>query len=255
MRTNRGSMVMAMAIAIACVMPSRAPAQSFETFDVVSIKPNTSGEQGGTNRAQPGRLVGINVTVLRLIGMAYRPIQEFEGGPDWIRTERFDIEGKADGTPNQQQMQTMLRALLADRFHLVARIEQRHRPIYELTRARRDRRLGPQLRASKAECAGGPGTCGVRMLDGALSSQGITMSRLAAELSFVGRPVVDRSELPGAFEVDLKWTPDTAAAGAPVDGLPSIFTAIQEQLGLRLEPAMGPVDVLVIEGAQRPAAN
>jgi uncharacterized protein (TIGR03435 family) len=206
----RNSLV-SMLIAIACVLPSPAPAQSFEAFDVVSIRSNTSGEQGGTNRAQPGRYVGINVTVMRLIGSAYRPIQEFEGGPDWIRTERFDIEAKVDGTPNQQQMLTMLRALLADRFHLVARIEPRQRPVYALTLARRDRRLGPQLRAVTPECAGGPGTCGVRMLDGALTSRGITMARLAAELSFVGRPVVDHSELPGAFDVDLKWTPDTAA--------------------------------------------
>lgn len=251
MRTNWVSMT----ITIACLMSTQARAQLFEAFDVVSIKSNTSGEPGGTNRAQPGRYVGINVPVMRLIGIAYRPIQEFEGGPDWIRTERFDIEAKVDGTPNQQQMQTMLRALLADRFHLVARIEQRQRPVYALTLARRDRKLGPQMQPSKAECPGGPGTCGIRMLDGALSSQGVTMSRLAAELSFVGRPVVDRSELPGAFEIDLKWTPDTAAAGAPVDGLPSIFTAMQEQLGLKLEPSMGPVEVLVIEGVQRPATN
>jgi len=244
-----------MSVAIACLMPMQVQAQSFEAFDVVSIKPNTSGETGGSNRAQPGRYVGINVTVMRLVGIAYRPIQEFEGGPDWLRTERFDIDARADGTPNQQQMQTMLRALLADRFHLVARVEQRQRPIYALTMARRDRRPGPQLRASTAECAGGPGTCGVRMLDGALTSQSITMARLAAELSFVGRPVVDRTELPGAFELDLTWTPDPVGAGAPIDGPPSIFTATQEQLGLKLEPAMGPVDVVVIESAQRPAAN
>ena len=84
-----------MTIAIACLMSTQARAQLFEAFDVVSIKSNTSGEPGGTNRAQPGRYVGINVPVMRLIGIAYRPIQEFEGGLDWIRTERFDIEAKA----------------------------------------------------------------------------------------------------------------------------------------------------------------
>jgi len=250
-----GKSWVAMSIAIGCLLPAPGRAQSFEAFDVVSIKPNMSGEVGGSNRAQPGRYVAINIPLMRLIALAYRPIQEFQGGPDWIRIERFDIEAKVDGTPNQQQMQAMLRALLADRFHLVARIEQQQRPVYALTLARRDRRLGPQMRPSTAACADGPGTCGVRMLDGALASQSITMSRLAAELSFVGRRVVDRSELAGAFEIDLKWTPDTADAGPAVDGLPSIFTAMQEQLGLKLEPSTGPVDVLVIEGVQRPPAN
>jgi len=238
------------------IVVSTAHAQSDATFDAVSIKPNTSGEVGGASRAQPGRYQGVNVTLMRLIGLAYRPIQEFEGGPDWIRTDRFDVDAKAEGTPSQDQMLRMLRTMLADRFKLVVRAEKRQRPVYALTMARRDRTLGPQLRASEAMCPGGPGTCGVRMGDGILTATSITMTRLASELSFVGRQVMDRTELPGAFEVNLQWTPEAAGAGAPAtDNLPSIFTAMQEQLGLKLEPATGPIDVLVIERAEKPSAN
>jgi hypothetical protein len=73
-------------------------------FDVVSVKPNTSGEQGGTSRAQPGRYQGINVTLRRVIGLAYRPVQEFAGGPDWIDAARFDIEARTESNPSQEQM-------------------------------------------------------------------------------------------------------------------------------------------------------
>jgi len=94
------------------------------------------------------------------------------------------------------------------------------------------------------------------MGDGILTATSITMTRLASELSFVGRQVMDRTELPGAFEVNLQWTPEAAGAGAPAtDNLPSIFTAMQEQLGLKLEPATGPIDVLVIKRAEKPSAN
>lgn len=251
MRSNGGLFVAAMVL---CAAPIRVDAQNLETFDVVSIKPNTSGEAGGSSRAQPGRYQGVNVTLMRVIGLAYRPIQEFEGGPDWIRTDRFDIEAKADGTPTQEQMLRMLRALLADRFGLVARPEARPKPVYALVLARRDGQLGPGLRASDAACQSGPGTCPVRMQDGALTSMGLTMPRLASELSFVGRPVVDRTGLTGAFEVDLRWSPEAEPGGATPDA-PSIFTAVQEQLGLKLEPSTGPVDVLVIDRAMKPAAN
>ena len=237
------------------VVASFGWAQSAPTFDAVSIKPNRSGDVGGTSRVQPGRYQGVNVTLMRLIRLAYRPIQEFEGGPDWINTGHFDVDAKAEGTPSPEQMLAMLRTMLADRFALQVRQETRERPVYALTRAGRDGTLGAHLRPSDAPCPGGPGTCGVRMGDDTLTSRGITMARLAQELSFVGRTVVDRTGLTGAFEVNLQWTPDSPA-GAATDGhLPSIFTAMHEQLGLKLEPARGPVDVLVIVRAEKPTEN
>jgi uncharacterized protein (TIGR03435 family) len=122
-------------------------------FDVVPVKPNTSGETGGTNRAQPGRDQGINVTLFRVITLAYRPVQEFVGGPDRIKTARFDIEARSDRSPTPDQMLEMLQTMLADRFKLVVHKEQKESPVYALTLARRDGRLGPRLKKSETECA------------------------------------------------------------------------------------------------------
>jgi|SRR5262245_17215138 len=243
-------------LAFLLAVPVMGARQSIAAFDAVSIKPNPSGERGGTSRGQPGRYQGINVTLMRVIRLAYQPIQEFEGGPDWIDADHFDIEATAVGTPTREQMIAMLRAMLADRFSLQVRQEMRQRPIYALTFARRDGRLGAQLKPSASECPNGPGTCGVQMDNGALRSKGITMPRLASELSFVGRKVIDRTGLSGAFDVNLEWMPEEPGAGAPPpDSLPSIFTALQEQLGLKLEASTGPVDVLVILRAERPRPN
>jgi uncharacterized protein (TIGR03435 family) len=235
------------------------------TFDVVSVKPNTSGETGGTSRAQPGRYQGINVTLFRVITLAYRPVQEFAGGPDWIKTAHFDIEARSDRSPTPDQMLEMLRTMLADRFTLVVHNERKESPVYALTLARRDGRLGPRLKRAEAECAppdSGPAQssqarprCGFRLGNGALSGEGATMARLASELSFVDRQVIDRTGLAGAFDIDLEWTPDSPGAAPSPDAGPSIFTAIQEQLGLRLEPATAPLDIIVIDSAERPTEN
>jgi uncharacterized protein (TIGR03435 family) len=243
-------------IASLLTVPVMVATQSAPAFEVVSIKPNHSGESGGASRAQPGRYQGINVTLMRLIRLAYQPVQEFEGGPDWINTEHFDIEARAAGTPTRDEMIAMLRVMLADRFALQVRRDVRERPVYALTLARRDGTLGAQLKRSDAECQNGPGTCGVQMDNGALRSKSITLPRLAAELSFVGRKVIDRTGLPGAFDVSLEWMPDAPGGGAPPpDSLPSIFTAIQEQLGLKLEPSTGSVDFVTIVRAERPTPN
>lgn len=234
-------------------------------FDVVSVKPNRSGETGGTSRAQPGRYQGINVTLFRVITLAYRPVQEFVGGPDWIRTAHFDIEARSDRSPTPDQMLEMLRTMLADRFRLVVHKEQQESPVYALTLARRDGRLGPRLKKSETECAppdSGPAQspqprsrCGFMLGNGVLSGRGATMARVAAELSFVDRQVIDRTGLAGAFDIDLEWTPDSPGAAPNPDTGPSIFTAIQEQLGLKLEPATAPLDIIVIDSAERPTEN
>jgi uncharacterized protein (TIGR03435 family) len=222
------------------------------TFDVTSVKTNVSGEQGGSSRAQPGRYVGVNVTLRRVIGLAYSPVQEFVGGPDWINTARFDIEGKVDGAPSREQMQEMLRSLLADRFHLVVHRETREMPAYALELARKDGRLGSELRS--AESCAEPGCGGFSVGNGSIRGHGVTMARLAAELPSAteGRYVVDRTGLAGTFDVALTWTAIVPAPDAASDGPPSIFAAIQEQLGLKLEPITAPIDVIVIDRAEKP---
>jgi uncharacterized protein (TIGR03435 family) len=233
------------------------------TFDVTSVKPNTSGEQGGSSTAEPGRYVGVNLTLRRVIGLAYLPVQDFVGGPSWINSDRFDIEGKAEGTPNREQMLEMLRSLLADRFKLVVHRETRQMAAYALTLARAD--LGPGLRRT-APCAD-PGTrpasserhCGGFSIGrGTLRGTGVTLTQLAAELPSAtdGRRVVDRTALDGTFDISLTWNHDALRPDdVPVGQAASIFAAIQEQLGLKLESITAPIEVIVIDQADRPASN
>jgi uncharacterized protein (TIGR03435 family) len=193
-----------------------------------------------------------------------------------------DWQANPNGPP--PALALMLQTLLAERFKLAVHNDRREMPIYALVLARRDGKLGPQLRASATDCAalmaatrarGGPPTpcapgerppCGLRMFPGNFSGGSATITQLTNALArFVSRTVVDRTGLTGNYDVDLQWTPDQmpqglrgdAPPGAPplptIDpNGPSIFTAVQEQLGLKLESTKGPVDVLVIDRAERP---
>lgn len=234
-------------------------------FDVTSVKPNTSGEQGGSSKAQPGRYVGLNVTLKRVVGLAYRPVQEFVGGPDWINTDRFDIEGSVEGTPTQDQMLEMLRSLLADRFKLAVHRETKQMPAYALTLARGDGRLGAELHAvppctlPPASPASPARRCGGFAVGaGSLKGTGVTMTQLATELPSAteGRYVVDRTGLSGTFDVNLTWNADALSpTTTSAESAASIFAAIQEQLGLRLVSITTPIEVIVIDRADRPASN
>jgi uncharacterized protein (TIGR03435 family) len=258
--------------------PARPPA-----FEVASVKPNTSGDGRVLMTPQPGgRLNLVNVPLRLMIRNAYR-VQDFQivGGPDWLGTARFDVVAKAEGgNPSQEELQLMLRSLLADRFKLVVRPDTREMPTYSLVPARADGKTGAQLRKSDANC--GPATaptappapgqlpsCGSMLGFGNLKARGSTMPALASTLStFAGRIVVDRTGLAGGYDVDLNWTPDQIPRPAgggdqpvQVNGVtvdpngPSLFTALQEQLGLKLESTRGQVDVLVVERAEKPAED
>ena len=217
------------------------------------------------------------------------------GAPDWIRNERFDIVAKATverpenpaaGAPGNAP-RLMLQSLLAERFKLATHPETRPLQIYALVLARPDGKLGPQLRASTVDCAamrgrgrgpGGPSgppgpplvgerpACGMAMRPGGIISGGTPISQMTGPLSqAVHRVVVDRTGLKGNFDIDLTWTPDQIPQGPPPPGAPplpaidpkgpSIFTALQEQLGLKLESETGPVDVLVIDHVEQPAPD
>src|SRR5688572_17044864 len=256
--------------------PPAASAASRLTFEVASIKRNLSGDQNSSVRGQPGgRVVITNNTLYNLIRNAYNA-QRFEmvpgkSLPDWIDADRWDINAKAADEATQPQMMQMLQNLLADRFKLVARREMREMPIYALVLARSDGRLGPQLRRSDVDCAAvaeaaraggapptpppGPGPfCGTRANNtggmAQVAAHGIPLSSLVRNLSgMAGRFVVDKTGLTGAFELELKFALDQGAAAAAPTDLPSLFAALEEQLGLKLEPQRGPVQVLVIDSA------
>jgi bla regulator protein BlaR1 len=225
-----------------------------QQFDAVSIRPNNSGEQSRSFRVQPGQIMATNVTLRHIIWNAYN-ITDFlvVGGPDWAATERFDLTAKSSSptiTPNE--MRAMLRSALADRFKLQARMVTQERPIYTLVRARPGGAPGPRLVSTPGPCdpSDPRRVCGFSFSGSRLASPAVTMQRLAQELrGIVERPVVDATALEGLYQITLEWSPDQQGDG------PSLFTALQEQLGLRLEPGRGPVEVLLIDSAERPMEN
>jgi bla regulator protein blaR1 len=272
--------------------PDSSAAPSSLTFEVASVKPNKSGEPFVRLGIQPGgRYTATNVPLRLLIRNAYQ-IQDFQliGAPDWVSSDRFDIVAKAEGDVPPSPpggppgpIQFMLRALLAERFNLKVHSEQRELPIYALVVARNDGKLGAQLRPAAVDCAavmagrrGGPPPappqpgermpCGMRIGPGQLTGGSLPVSQIANTLSpFVGRVVVDRTGLSGNFDFDLTWTPDQIPQGPPPPGAPqlppidpngpSILTAVQEQLGLKLDSTKGPVDVLVVDRVARPTPD
>ena len=244
-------------------------------FTSISVKANTTDD----SRSYPwtigpdGRFAVRNVHLRNVIVAAYR----LQGGrlwegPGWLDADRFDIEAKADGNPSNPQILSMVRRLLADRFNLRVHTETRELPIYALVLARNDASLGSQLRPSvctdKATAPpAGPYTpaqppplmCGmVQTRPGSLAARWVTMEELADHgLSLnMGRVVRDRTGLTGHFDLDASWTPDTRPPGPQAYGVgPATFTALDEQLGLRLAPDTGPVEGLVIDRAGKPVQD
>ena len=259
----RGLLLAALAASIGLARSLYAQQADGPKFDVVSIKRNTSGEQGGKNGLDPGVYTGINVTGRRIIALAYQPLPnaQIDEGPDWIRTERFDVQARFSGTPSRPQLQQMLRALLADRFKLRTHIESRPTPVFALA-VLKPGALGPALTRSGLDCsnpaqrpAGSAGvpSCAFQYTDGLIRGRGVTLDQIAAEIT-AGRTVVNRTGLDGVFDVDLRWTPDATAPPAD-DAPPTLTTALREQLGLRLDPVTLPLEHLVIDSVERPTEN
>jgi uncharacterized protein (TIGR03435 family) len=283
---NTMSLVVTLALTIPCVARAQSPAGPTPqvagerlTFEVASIRRNISGDQGSQIRVQPGgQIVVTNNSLYNLIRNAYGT-QRFEmvpGAqlPSWIDSDRWDILAKppADAPQREEQMQLRLRSLLEDRFKLDARREVREMPIYALVVARSDGQLGPQMKRSGDECAAAAraraageaaaplppgGFCGTRTGNGNVSMRGVPLANFVRNLGgMTGRFVVDKTGLTGPFDLDLQWTPDQAigAGGAQTDGT-SLFAAMLEQLGLRLEARRAPVEVLVVNSAERPTED
>jgi uncharacterized protein (TIGR03435 family) len=265
--------------------PARQPG-----FDVVSIKPSQPDAQNRLPRISPGRVELFNTTLKQLIASAYSRFpcdpREIVGGPAWIDSERFDIVATMERPPQFDQtgmlgeLNGMLRTLIEQRFGVKTRNEQREGDVYTLTFARSDRKIGAGLREVPDACAAalkelagaaplprrsGPPPCSFGGPPGRLIGTGVTIAMFASVLSGnAGRIVIDRTGLAGSFDIELNFDPASAAKappGAPPgpspidDTKPSIFTALQEQLGLKLESTRGPIDVLVIDQAERPTAN
>jgi bla regulator protein blaR1 len=257
------------ALLIAAVLTAAAPLVSGQeapkpssrpAFEVVSVRPNKSGPGPVFMRRLPG--VGFeagNVTPRDLFLFAYdiqRPY--LVGLPGWAENERFDIVARVSSGGNVEM--TMLRGLLEDRFRVVVHSETREMPVYALVLARPDGRLGPQLRRSQVDCVStspAPPSASAQPQCPTRNGPGFTAAvgrPIPAFLFFlvgqVQRAVIDRTGLTGTWDLELQFNPDS-----PDDPRPSLFTALQEQLGLRLEPSTAPVPVLVIDRIERPTEN
>ena len=265
----------------------------FDVVSVKRASPDAQG--GGLRVSPGGRMAFVNSTLKGLIAAAYQRFtwdsREIIGGPAWLNETRYDVIAQAngglppvdaDGFPSQ--LVGMLRAALEERFKVVAHWEARERPTYNLVLARADRRLGPKLVPIGADCAQAtslmlagqpprnrPGRgrdCSLSPTSdpGSLQANALTMGVLAHVLGVegAGRDVVDRTGLSGTYDADLLFMPEIALGGRSLDqiardpqfqGRVGLFTAIQEQLGLKLEPSTGAVQVLVIDRAERPTED
>ena len=253
-------------------------AQGSPSFDVASIKPSNPDNRGVRFQMVPGGGLSISGAPVRELIMFAYDIRQFQviGGPSWINTERYDINAKspADGAaPNVQTMtqeqreafqkliRTRMQNLLTERFQLKVTQESKELPIYHLVEAKG----GAKLKVG----AEGTGTSGrIMMQRGTLNADSVQIQSLLMVLSnAVGRPVVDKTGLKGTYDIKLEWTPDSGPGGPggpggdgppppPSDGSgATIFTALQEQLGLKLESAKGPVVTFRIDSIQKPSDN
>jgi len=250
-----------------------------QSFEVASVKRHLSADEARVRFEMPrGRLVVVNAPLRFVIRQAYRvPEARIIGGPAWIDDERFDIQAAA-ADANADTIRLMLRTLLKDRFGLAMRAESREMPVYVLTLARTDGTLGPHLRRSTTDCTGrgslvvaGRVQCGILVSQdkgsGSLRGGGATIDNFVRLLGdFLDRPLNDGTGLTGAFDLELQFSGERSSTpGAPVPGglpaastpddVPSVFTAIREQMGLKLDAQKGRADVWVIDAVAHPTLD
>jgi uncharacterized protein (TIGR03435 family) len=254
-------------------------------FDVASIRPNSSDTPNRFIRPGPNGDVSVNNFTLRDMIMFAWDVQPFQisGGPPWLDSLHYDVVAKPETKRKQNEIPLMLQALLADRFRLAIHRETKELPLFTLTLARKDGKLGPKLIPHEGACTpldpserlpppepGKPQVlpCGAMQIGArTLWAVGVPMANVAPMLArILGSAVIDKTGLAGNFDVRAEWTPDENQAlvflqpGGPPPppsdtAGPSIFTAMQEQLGLKLESQKGPVEILVIDRAEKPSEN
>jgi uncharacterized protein (TIGR03435 family) len=257
-------LVVSMAGVVAAQSHDEAPLR----FEVASVKPNRSSSGGAMINSQPGgRYLVVNMPLSAIITSAFG-IRSFQlvDVPAWAQSERFDITAVtgADGYPSVVQLRPAVQALLADRFKLQVGREQRSMQTYALVRVRPDV-LGPRMRASDIDCTSPErrdpglnpsGACGIRAVQGGeLVGLGVPLTMLAISLGGTLNTIVADDTGHGTtsrFDFTLTWAPNIATTAGD---LPDLFTAVREQLGLKLEPRRTPVDVVVIKSVERPTEN
>jgi uncharacterized protein (TIGR03435 family) len=239
------------------IAPAAASASKPLVFEVASIRPSKTQQYNGVDFTPDGaRAVGISLQ--NLIRSAYneRHDELWSGGNSWMASEYYDLSARFDPAQfkdiNDAQRRVMLQALLADRFKLVVRRETRILPHFALTIAKG----GPKMQETKAENIKADDENKTYCRAGLSNFRQCTMAEFANVVSYFGinSIVDDHTGLKGRYDFTLAWSPQSPAAASP-DAPPDIFTAVQDQLGLKLEPIKGPVDTFAIEHVERPTEN
>jgi uncharacterized protein (TIGR03435 family) len=240
-------------------MAADAPA----VFEVATIKPSIPDRPGRLFTVKGRQVLTVNTTVNDLISFAYEVhARQITGGQPWMATDKYDVTGQPEGQgiPNVVQLREMVRQLLTDRFQLAFHREPRDLPVYTIVVGDR----GPTLTKNDTNPNGLPSLLFKGL--GVLPAMNATMADLAGVMqsAVLDRPVVDRTGLPGRYDFTLTWTPDESQFSGlgvrvpppPADATaPGLFTAVQEQLGLKLDSTRAPVEVLVVDRVERPSEN
>jgi uncharacterized protein (TIGR03435 family) len=238
-------------VAAPALLHGQQPDQKPLAFEVASVKPSNPAENAIGQTWTRTQYRAKNAPLFFLISQSFGRSQDDEiaGAPAWLKTDRWDIVAEA---PTPGPPFPRLRALLEDRFKLVTHVETRTLPVYELVVVRRDGTLGPQLRAATGRGQFRQGT-------GLFTARATSVGILANTLAYAahGR-VIDHTGLNDKYDIDLRWVVDTPKDGnaqPASDDAPSIFTAVQEQLGLKLQPTKAAVEVLVIDHVEKPTPD
>jgi uncharacterized protein (TIGR03435 family) len=244
--------------------PKEMAANADPGFEVATIKPSNPDTQGKYITIRGGMFKSANFSLADLVAFAYGVnTKQIVGAPSWAETDRYDIEGKPDtpGTPNAEQLRTMVKKLVAERFSLKFHMEKKELSVYALARGKGE----PKLTKAEVDAGNLPGLFFTGL--GKLNVTNATMENFChlMQEAVLDRPVVDQTGLAGKWNFTLNWTPDESQFGGmgfkvpppsdKADAPPPLFTAIQEQLGLKLEATKAPVDVMAIDTVEKPSAN
>jgi len=236
----------ALLIAVAPSARAQSSRPQFEVASVKAAKPSDTGFMDTT----PGRFVATGIPLRILLKEAYDLMDaQIDGGPDWINGDLWNVEGKAaPGETDESKITKMVQSLIEERFQLRFHRETRELPVYELTIPKG----GPKMKVSA-----NPGTPHGRMGRGSIEGTNFTVEILVKVLAHeLDRPLIDKTALTGKYDMKLQWSREFDRSGnAPAPDQPGLFTALQEQLGLKLESSKGPVEVLVIDFVSKPTEN
>jgi uncharacterized protein (TIGR03435 family) len=227
--------------------------QTPKEFEVASVRPSAPQPAGQTSMGMSmdkGMLRATGMTAKFLIEQAY-DVRDFQvtGGPSWLGSQQYDVNAKIEGEPTKEQLRGMMQSLLADRFHLQVHREKKEMPCYALVVAKG----GSKLKAPEPDAEGKHKSGRMSMARGRVDGDGLPVEAIAHAVEQVlGRAVIDKTGLTGDFDFKLEWTPDEARTDGEGS---SLFTALQEQLGLKLESTKGPVEMLMVDRIEKASEN